>query len=209
MSVTFQVICPPCGEVFSSATDDELAEITRTHAREKHRMAISRDEVMSRITRVVNKPSAEVDRRRRIHHVPAGGGPCIADARQTMYLKLTATESGGELTVIEDIVAPQTGPPLHVHAVENEAYYVLEGEFEFTSGDDTVRGGPGTFVHSPRGIPHRYQNIGETDGRLLFSFTPGGIEAFFQELSDKKAADPKAMTEIASRHGITILAPGG
>jgi hypothetical protein len=54
----------------------------------------------------------------------------VAHGLQEMHLKLTVIESGGELTVIEN---------------------VLESEFEFTCGDNIVRGGPGTFVHSPRG----------------------------------------------------------
>jgi quercetin dioxygenase-like cupin family protein len=124
-----------------------------------------------------------------------------------MHLKLTAAESGGELTVIEDVIAPGAGPPLHVHDRENETYYVLEGEFEFTCGDDVVRGGPGTFVHAPRRIPHRYCNVGSRPGRMLFGFTPAGIEAFFTELGSQKELNPPLMTEIARKHGITILPP--
>ncbi len=207
MSSHSTVICPPCGDVFSAPTDAGVIELTRVHALEKHQIEIPREEIVASITRSVEPRSAASDPARRIHHVSPGGGPCITDPRQTMHFKLTAVESGGELTVFEDLIAPQTGPPLHVHATENEAYYVLEGEFEFTSGENVVRGGPGTFVHSPRGIPHRFFNVGATPGRMLFSFTPGGIEAFFREVSDKKATDPKSMTEIAARHGIEILPP--
>ena len=31
----------------------------------------------------------------------------------------------------------------------------------------------------PRNVPHRWQKIGDTDGRLLFIVTPGGMERFF------------------------------
>ncbi|MGD1091990.1 MAG: cupin domain-containing protein [Bryobacteraceae bacterium] len=145
------------------------------------------------------------DRSRHIHYVPPHGGPCITYGGQVMNLKLTAAESGGELTLIEDVIAPGVGPPLHVHERENEAYYVLEGEFEFVCGDDIVRGGPGTFVHSPRGIPHRYCNIGSTPGRMLFGFTPAGIEAFFTELGNQQELTPPLMMEIARKYGITML----
>jgi quercetin dioxygenase-like cupin family protein len=144
---------------------------------------------------------------RRIHHVASNGGPCIAYTGNMMRVKLTAAESGGELTVIEDVIPPGAGPPLHVHERENEAYYVLEGEFEFTCGDDAVRGGTGTFVHAPRGIPHRYCNVGTAPGRILFAFTPGGIEAFFIELGSQKELNPSLMMEIAGKHGITIMVP--
>jgi mannose-6-phosphate isomerase-like protein (cupin superfamily) len=56
------------------------------------------------------------------------------------------------------ISSAPAGPPLHVHDKENEAYYALEGEFEFVCGSDAVRGGPDNFLFAPRGIPHRIRN---------------------------------------------------
>jgi mannose-6-phosphate isomerase-like protein (cupin superfamily) len=143
----------------------------------------------------------------RLHHVAAGQGPCICYAGLELAVKLDAHASGGESTVIEGVIPPDIGPPLHVHQKENETYYVLEGEFEFVCGDERVTGGAGTFVFGPRGVPHRYKNIGSTPGRVLFGFTPGGIEAFFEELGKQRELNPQLMTEIAARHGITFVAP--
>lgn len=142
---------------------------------------------------------------RRIHHVPAGQGPCIRYGGQEMNVKVSAAQSNGELTVIEDVVPPNSGPPLHVHEKENESYYVLDGEFEFVCGQDHVSGGPGTFVFAPRGLPHRYKNIGTTPGRILFAFTPAGVEEFFSEVAAQPELNPQIMGEIARRHGITLL----
>jgi mannose-6-phosphate isomerase-like protein (cupin superfamily) len=124
-----------------------------------------------------------------------------------MNVKLSAAESNGELTIIEDLIPPDSGPPLHVHETEDEGYYVLDGEFEFVCGENRVNGGAGTFVFAPRGLPHRYKNIGTTAGRLLFTFTPGGIEAFFTELGTQTELNPAIITEIARRHRITMLPP--
>ncbi len=140
-----------------------------------------------------------------IHHVAAGQGPCIRYGGQEMRVKLAAAQSNGELTVIEDDIPPDSGPPLHVHERENETYYVLDGEFEFVCGPDHVTGGRGTFVFAPRGLPHRYKNIGRTPGRILFGFTPAGIEKFFAELGAQKELNPQIMSEIARRHGISIV----
>ncbi len=140
-----------------------------------------------------------------IHHVAPGDGPCIRYGGQEMRVKLDAAKSNGELTVIEDVIPPDSGPPLHVHERENESYFVLEGDFEFVCGDDKATGGPGTFVFAPRGVPHRFKNVGGTPGRVLFGFTPGGIEAFFAELGARTDLNPQIMTEIAASHGITIL----
>ena len=142
-----------------------------------------------------------------IHHVPAGQGPCIRYGGNDMRVKLAAAQSNGEMTLIEDVIPPESGPPLHVHEKENETYYVLDGEFEFVCGSERVTGGPGTFVFAPRGLPHRYKNIGTAPGRVLFGFTPAGIEEFFGGLGSQKELNPQIMTEIARRHGITILPP--
>jgi len=143
----------------------------------------------------------------RIHHVPAGEGTCIAWSGE-MRVKVGAAQSGDEITVIENLKIPAgAGPGLHIHEKENELYYVLDGEFEFVCGDDRVCGGPGTFVFAPRGLPHRFKNIGSAPGRMLVSFTPGGIEGFFTELSAQTALNPQILGEIAGRYGITLVAP--
>lgn len=140
----------------------------------------------------------------KVHHVRAGDGPCICYGGLELRVKVGAAQSGGEMTVIEGAIPPESGPPLHVHEKENETYYVLEGNFEFVCGSDRVTGGPGTFVFAPRGLPHRYKNIGNDLGRVLFGFTPGGIEAFFTELGNQPELNPQIMIEIAGRHGITF-----
>ena len=140
-----------------------------------------------------------------LHHVPPGEGPCICYGGLELNVKLSAADSGGEATLIEGLIPPNAGPPLHVHQKEHETYYVLEGTFEFVCGDEQVAGGPGTFVFAPRGFPHRYKNVGTERGRILFGFTPGGIEAFFNELGNEPELTPQSMAAIASRHGITML----
>lgn len=120
-----------------------------------------------------------------------------------MHVKLSAATSRGELTVIESRIEPAEGPPLHVHERENETYYVLDGSFEFVCGDDRVLASTGSFVFAPRGVPHRYRNIGREAGKLLFCFTPGGIERFFIAAANEPDASRRA--EIARTFGIRML----
>ena len=63
-------------------------------------------------------------------------------------------ETGGAYAVAEDRSSPGFGPPPHVHEREDEAFYVIEGEYLFGSEDGEVRAGPGTFVHAPKGHVH-------------------------------------------------------
>ncbi|GAA5153564.1 cupin domain-containing protein [Microbacterium pseudoresistens] len=62
--------------------------------------------------------------------------------------------------------APGTGPGLHWHPYP-ETWVVLEGEAEFTVGDERIRGGAGDTVTGPARIPHRFENVGEGVLRLI------------------------------------------
>ena len=113
-------------------------------------------------------------------HVPAGDGERIWITGDTITIKAGAASTGGALSLLEVEAAPGEGPPPHVHEHEDEAFYVLDGEFEFVLGDERVRGGSGTFAWVPRGTVHRFSCTGEQAGRILIAFTPGGMDGFFR-----------------------------
>src|SRR5690606_6395286 len=128
-----------------------------------------------------------MDRGRVVHVVPPGGGERLAGpAGGPLDVKLRGDVSGGDLTVVENVIAPGDGPPLHAHAGEDESWYVLEGTLRFRIGDDVHAAPAGTFVFVPRGVPHAFQNAGATPARILVVFTPSGMERFF----DRFAAVP-------------------
>ena len=60
----------------------------------------------------------------------------------------------------------------HVHDDHADNFYVLEGTCEFTYGEQTIVGGPGTWVSVPRGTRHGFRNVGESDLRLLNLHAP-------------------------------------
>lgn len=53
---------------------------------------------------------------------------------------------------------------VHSHAGEAKMYYVIEGEGEFTVGDDSRTLGPGHFACADAGVPHGVAN--RSTGRL-------------------------------------------
>ena len=81
--------------------------------------------------------------------------------------------------------ATGAGPVAHAHGSEDEAFYLLSGEFEFLNGDETFVAGPGDFIFIPRGNRHRFKNVGEHPARMLVLFTPGGHEGTFIEIGDE------------------------
>jgi mannose-6-phosphate isomerase-like protein (cupin superfamily) len=105
--------------------------------------------------------------------------------------------SDGRLAVIEEIVPPGYGPPLHVHPSFDEGFYVLEGELAFRVKDELVVGRAGTFAFAPRGAPHTFANLSGKDARQLIVCAPGGFERYFDRLAAKHAgiAPPSAPSE--------------
>jgi quercetin dioxygenase-like cupin family protein len=61
----------------------------------------------------------------------------------------------------------------HTHADHTDSFLVLEGEVEFTAGDETVVLGPGGFISSPPGARHGFRSAGGR-ARVLNLHTPGG-----------------------------------
>jgi hypothetical protein len=60
---------------------------------------------------------------------------------------------------------------------------VLEGDFEFLAGKETLRVGAGSLLYFPKGTLHAHKNVGEGVGRMLLTQTPGGLyEHFFEEV---------------------------
>jgi quercetin dioxygenase-like cupin family protein len=110
-----------------------------------------------------------------------GGGRRLWVVGDTLTFKATAAQTGGSLTAVEVLAAPGGGPPPHVHANEDEMWFVLDGEFEILHGEEMLRLTAGGFAFVPRGTLHRFENVSDTPSRVLIVFTPGGFEGFFFE----------------------------
>jgi L-amino acid N-acyltransferase YncA/quercetin dioxygenase-like cupin family protein len=111
---------------------------------------------------------------------------------------LTAADTGGAYAVLEQSSQPGNGTPLHRHQREDESFYVLEGDYEFTVGDQMIQAGPGTYLFGPRRIPHKFRCVGTTAGRVQIMIAPAGFEKFFVELNRLATGGaPKAQDLVA------------
>ncbi|MEV0714277.1 quercetin 2,3-dioxygenase [Asanoa sp. NPDC050611] len=111
--------------------------------------------------------------------VPAGEGIQRWVAGDMYSVKVTAEQTNGLLGFIEASVPPGGGPVAHVHNTDSEAFYVLDGELEFLDGDETYTARAGDFVFVPPGIRHRFRNKALHTAKMLFLFSPGGLEESF------------------------------
>lgn len=75
------------------------------------------------------------------------------------------------------------GVPSHSHADHVDSFYVIEGEAEFTLGDEVVRAGPGTYFAAPVGVAHGFRNVGEGELRMLNIHAPNA--GFARRLRDE------------------------
>jgi quercetin dioxygenase-like cupin family protein len=97
----------------------------------------------------------------------------------SLTFKSTGKDTSGTCTWMLVENSPREGVPFHKHLHEDESFYVIDGRFEITVRDSTVVGGPGTYMWGPRGVEHRWTNVGSSRGRLLNVFTPSGLEEYF------------------------------
>jgi mannose-6-phosphate isomerase-like protein (cupin superfamily) len=104
--------------------------------------------------------------------------------------------------------AANAAPP-HVHHGHDETFYVVEGSFEFTVGNDTRVLGPGGFVFVPRETAHAFRNAGDSAGRIVGTLTPGHFAEYFRELAsiiDATGQPPPAAdwAELYGRYNTTF-----
>ncbi len=100
---------------------------------------------------------------------------------QLMSALAEGTDTGGQLTVYEIHFPPDSGPPLHVHEREDEAFFVLEGGLSVRVGDEEWECSVGSFAFQPRGIPHTFKTSSE-GARARLLVMPSGFEGYFRAL---------------------------
>ncbi|MGV9349613.1 quercetin 2,3-dioxygenase [Streptomyces spiralis] len=149
-------------------------------------------------------------------YVPSGEGPTVWAADDVYTIKATGAQTNGSIGFIEATVPAGGGPVPHAHTREDETFYVLDGELEFVDGDDVFTAVAGDFIHVPKGIRHGFKNKRIHAARLLFIYTPPGLEQLMLDHSTPArpgqtpppvSDDMKARAEQVTRQSGTIMLP--
>jgi len=139
-----------------------------------------------------------------LFHRTAGAGASFWGPGDIYTWLVTGEESGGAYFSMLAIVPPQGGPPPHIHLNEDETFYVVEGQVDIRLEDELVTAGPGDFVNVPRGRVHNFHNPGPDPMRMILTFTPAGIEKFFEETLERaldlNAPIPDNVDEVVARY---------
>jgi quercetin dioxygenase-like cupin family protein len=143
-------------------------------------------------------------------------GPAVWFLDTLTFVKATAQQTGTAFGLVEQLAPVGIASPYHVHGNEDEAFYVVEGELEFISGERRWTGGPGSYVFLPRDIPHGFRVVGKSPARFLVLITPGGFEHFVMEVGQPastltlpvpEAPDMDKLIKVAAKYRIEILGP--
>jgi quercetin dioxygenase-like cupin family protein len=116
------------------------------------------------------------------HDPPEDGGRSAADAvvvtaaagerfeREDRTVTILGDEP--QLSALELDIDPGFEVPPHAHDDQVDSFFVLEGEVEFTVGDEVVRAGPGAWASAPPGARHGFRNTGPGRARVLNVHAP-------------------------------------
>ncbi len=122
---------------------------------------------------------------------------------------LSGGDTKGRYSVAEFAAAPPPAPPapMHIHKKEDEAMYVLEGNFQLSIDKDTIPAPVGSFVLVRKGTLHTIANVGPGLGRLLIFLTPPGFEGYWEEMANLSKSsggkpDPAVLRTIREKYNM-------
>lgn len=115
---------------------------------------------------------------------PGGGERLRFLDNSALFIKTTGEQTNGSVAFYEYLAEPAAkGSPQHVHHAHDETFFVVDGQFEFTLGDEVIAAEPGSFLGVPREQPHGFRNIGDGRGRIVGTFSPARFADYFRELA--------------------------
>jgi quercetin dioxygenase-like cupin family protein len=131
-----------------------------------------------------------------------GEGKGVKLAGQPMTFLVTGSDTR-HTWMFEWTIPPGFSTGLHVHRVQEETFYVLEGECDWQVGNEHVQATAGTYLFLPPGVPHNIGNASDKIVRVLMTVSPPGHERYFEELAETVArggtADPTTIAELRAR----------
>jgi len=152
------------------------------------------------------------------YHLGVDEGEAYDFLSTLSIMKARGDATGGALAVVEMRLPAGFSPPPHVHANEDEAFYLLSGQVDAQVGDQRVHAEQGGFLWLPRGVQHGFVVVGDGPCTILTLTTPAGFDSFVAEvgtrtttveLPEPRQPDVPRLVEIAGRYGIEFPPPPG
>jgi quercetin dioxygenase-like cupin family protein len=127
-----------------------------------------------------------------------------------LVFKVTGEDTDGAFDYFTVEVAPNGGPPLHVHHNQEETIHVLKGRFKVRIGEEVFELDGGGFAYLPSEVPHAFLNLTDAPGEIIVVYTPGGGHKFYEGLGPATrngTPDRAVVAAIFERHDMSLLGP--
>ena len=123
-------------------------------------------------------------------------------------VKVSAKDTGGQMSVFEYEGFAKMGPDLHVHLKQDETFYILEGEYLFQVGEENHILKTGDTIFLPRNIPHTWLQLTDK-GKLMYTLQPAGkMEEFFKKMNSLKGIPThQEIDKIHAEHEMKVVGP--
>lgn len=126
----------------------------------------------------------------------------------TFTVKVSGKDTDGRCVIFDTLRRAKVGPMLHLHTDLDEWFYVLDGEFKFQAGEETMRLKAGDTLFVPQNMAHAFVKVSEGPARLIVMHQPAGtMEEYFRLVSQLPDQGPEARRAIAEKHGMRFLGP--
>jgi len=118
---------------------------------------------------------------------------------------MSADQTLGEFTLLDQIIPSGLGPPAHVHERQAEGFFIISGELELVIGggdygeEEVLRAQPGSAVWVPKSTRHAFRVVSDEDARVLNFYTPGGFDDHLPFYGEKATAQTLPPAEVAGR----------
>jgi mannose-6-phosphate isomerase-like protein (cupin superfamily) len=151
------------------------------------------------------------------HALAAEEGSAFWFLNNLITVKATTESTGGSYSLCHQVSPPGSATPYHVHHVEDEAFYMLDGESTFICDGKKTIAGPGEYLFLPRGIPHGIRVTGSTPTTMLIFAMPGmGFVGMMEEMGEParerslplpSPPDLEKLQRLCAKYQIDLLGP--
>src|SRR5215472_13502808 len=119
-----------------------------------------------------------------------GEGAAFGFHGSAVIMKASGARTGGQLAVMESVYPAGLSVAEHVHAGEDEMFYLLAGELSIFCGDDSWSATAGSFVFVPRDHPHGFTVSAAGPARALVITGPPRLD---QQIAARGEAIPESL----------------
>ncbi len=148
---------------------------------------------------------------KRFSLVLPGGGQNYDWSADHTFVKVSAADTGGQYTLMEDNLKANFKLGLHLHRWHAETFYILEGSVDFFVDGDWMTAGQGACLHVPPGIEHAcIMSSGCSAARMLMIYQPSGFDGYLAELGQMTEADfedSAKMQALNKKYDIVNIGP--